>query len=183
MSTPIVVDTCVLINFLRINRMDLIGRYPGTFIATGDVADEIIDNDERENERDPYVNALDDGHLVQVALSKRELEIREDILRGEFMPWVHLRRRLLGRGERSALAVAINRNYSLLASDDRDVILYILELAAILEHQLSCLCTQDIMLELIERQVLSVEEADLILVDWRENHKFNLKIESFRELL
>ena len=179
MSTPIVVDTCVLINFLCINRMDLIGRYPGTFVATEDVADEIIYN----HERDLYEKALANDHLVQVDMDLREIGIRRDIFRGEPIPGVHLHGRHLERGERSVLAVAISRNYSLLASDDRDVIRYILELAAILEHQLSCLCTQDIMLELIERQVLSVEEADLILVDWRKNHKFNLKIGSFRELL
>jgi predicted nucleic acid-binding protein len=44
MSSPIVVaDTSVLINFLKIDRMDLIGAFPRRFLATDHVADELVD--------------------------------------------------------------------------------------------------------------------------------------------
>ena len=39
----IVADTSVLINFLRIDRMDLIGAHPASFITTDNVAAEIVD--------------------------------------------------------------------------------------------------------------------------------------------
>jgi hypothetical protein len=39
----IVADTSVLINFLRIDRMGLIGAHPASFIATDHVAAEIAD--------------------------------------------------------------------------------------------------------------------------------------------
>ena len=43
-SVIIVADTSVLINFLKIDRMDLIGRFPQRFLATDHVAAEISDN-------------------------------------------------------------------------------------------------------------------------------------------
>ena len=184
MSTLIAVDTCVLINFLRINRMDLIGRYPGKFFTTDDVADEIICDNRYANEGILYKKALRDGHLAQVAMTFREIEIRDNMLQGEPILGAHSRKKKpLGRGERSAIAVAINRNYSLLATDDEDAIRCIPDLAAIFGNQLSNLRTQDIMVELIKRQVLSVEQADVILAVWKGKHKFDLKIESFRKLL
>ena len=39
----VVADTSVLINFLRIDRMDLIAAHPASFIATDHVAAEIAD--------------------------------------------------------------------------------------------------------------------------------------------
>ena len=42
-SSIIVADTSVLINFLKVDRMDLIGAYPRQFLATDHVADEIAD--------------------------------------------------------------------------------------------------------------------------------------------
>lgn len=45
MSSPIIVaDTSVLINFLRIDRMDLIGLFPRRFLATDHVAQEIAES-------------------------------------------------------------------------------------------------------------------------------------------
>lgn len=40
----IIADTSVLINFLRIDRMDLIGAHPSAFVATEHVAVEISDS-------------------------------------------------------------------------------------------------------------------------------------------
>lgn len=39
----VVADTSVLVNFLRIDRMDLIGAHPASFIVTDHVAIEIAD--------------------------------------------------------------------------------------------------------------------------------------------
>ena len=181
MSTLIAVDTCVLINFLRINRMDLIGRYPGKFFTTDDVANEIIYDDRYANERILYKEALRDGRLVQVDMTFREMEIRR-MLRSVPLGSRSQKKKPLGRGERSAIAVAIIRKYSL-ATDDEDAIRCIPDLAAIFGNQLSNLRTQDIMVELIKRQVLSVKQADVILAVWKGKHKFDLKIESFRKLL
>jgi predicted nucleic acid-binding protein len=44
-TTPVVVaDTSVLINFLRIDRMVLLGRYPGRLLATDHVENEVADD-------------------------------------------------------------------------------------------------------------------------------------------
>jgi hypothetical protein len=58
-----------------------------------------------------------------------------------------------------------------------------LQEAALGENALSILRTQDIMVELIRGTVVSIEAADAILVDWAVNHRFRLKIASFRDVL
>ena len=47
MSIIVVADTSVRLNFLRIDRMDLLGRFPGRFLATDHVAAEITDATQR----------------------------------------------------------------------------------------------------------------------------------------
>jgi hypothetical protein len=48
---------------------------------------------------------------------------------------------------------------------------------------LSILRTQDIVVELIRKGVVSVEAADAIHVGWATNHRFKLNIASFQDLL
>jgi hypothetical protein len=60
-SAIVVADTSVLINFLRIDRMDLIGRHPQRFLAT-DHVDAEITNDYAE-QRTRYQNAVASGLL------------------------------------------------------------------------------------------------------------------------
>jgi len=57
----IVADTSILLNFLRIDRMDLIGSHPDSFIATDHVAAEIT-NPEQQGR---YTDALSAGHLAE----------------------------------------------------------------------------------------------------------------------
>jgi hypothetical protein len=62
MTPPIVVaDTSVLINFLRIDRMDLVGRYPGRLPATDHVRSELADDYPEQKVR--YEAAVAAGHL------------------------------------------------------------------------------------------------------------------------
>jgi hypothetical protein len=50
-STIVVADTSVLINFLRIDRMDLIGRHPHRLLATDHVGAEISSGYPEQQER------------------------------------------------------------------------------------------------------------------------------------
>jgi predicted nucleic acid-binding protein len=88
----------------------------------------------------------------------------------------------LGAGERSAIAVALNRKCAL-AIDDSRAIKRAIEEAGITGSSLSIVRTQDIVVELIKQNVLSVEAADAIRSEWATNHRFTLKITSFRDLL
>ena len=170
-SAIVVADTSVLINFLRIDRMDLIGAHPASFIATDHVAAEIADTYPDQQAR--YAAALNAAQLTEQRIDDpSELEM--------FLRLAAKGR--LGAGERAAIAVALNRGCDL-AIDDSRAIRRALEEAALWENVLSILRTQDIVVELIRKGVVSVEAADAIHVDWATNHRFKLKIVSFQDLL
>jgi predicted nucleic acid-binding protein len=167
----VVADTSVLINFLRIDRMDLIAAHPTSFIATDHVATEITGTYPDQQVR--YAAALDAGQITE--------ERVDDPVEMEMFLRLAAKGRL-GAGERAAIAVALNRGCAL-AIDDSRAIQRALQEAALGQNTLTILRTQDVMLELIRRRTISVETADTILVDWATNHRFKLKIASFRELL
>jgi len=165
----VVADTSVLVNFLRIDRMDLIGAHPDSFIATDHVNAEITEPDQKSR----YSTALSAGYLVEQRVDDSvEVEIFLRLSRGG----------RLGAGERSAIAVALNRNYRLAIQDNRAIGRAIQE-AGISGNPVSIMRTQDIVVELIRSQALTVEMADALLVNWASNHRFRLNISSFRELL
>jgi len=166
----VVADTSVLINFLRIDRMDLIEAHPASFIATDHVAGEIADTYPEQQTR--YAAALNAGQITERRIDdSAELEI--------FLRLAAKGR--LGAGERAAIAVALNRGCAL-AIDDSRAIRRALQEATLGENALSILRTQDIVVELIRKGVVSVEAADAIQVDWATNHRFKLKIVSFQDL-
>src|SRR3989304_1606887 len=167
----VVADTSVLINFLRIDRMDLIGAHPASFIATDHVAAEIADTYPEQQAR--YAAALNAAQITEQRIDDpAELEI--------FLRLAAKGR--LGAGERAAIAAALNRGCAL-AIDDSRAIRRALEEAGIAGNPLPILRTQDIVVELIRGGIMSVEAADRILTDWANNHRFRLKITSFRDLL
>jgi predicted nucleic acid-binding protein len=101
-SAIVIADTSVLINFLRIDRMDLIGAHPASFIATDHVAAEIADT--YPDQQTCYEVALTAGQVTQHRIDDpAELDI--------FLRMAEKGR--LGAGERSAIAVALNRGCAL----------------------------------------------------------------------
>ena len=167
----VIADASVLINFLRIDRMDLIGSHPGFFIATDKVADEISYSDQKSR----YKAALSSGCLVQQRIED-PLEV-EQFLRLDLEYGRHL-----GAGELSAIAVALSRNCSL-AIDDNRAVRDALRKIGLGDRPGRIIRTQDMIVELIRRNLLALKEAESIKVDWETNHRFALKFSSFRELL
>jgi predicted nucleic acid-binding protein len=167
----VIADTSVLINFLRIDRMDLIGAHPASFGVTDHVAVEIADTYPDQQAR--YGAAVAAGQIDQHRIDD-PLELEMFLRLAE--------RGRLGAGERSAIAVALNRS-SALAIDDSRAIYRAIEEAGIAGNALTIVRTQDIIVELIRNGVVSVEVADAIHVDWAINHHFKLKIASFQDLL
>jgi predicted nucleic acid-binding protein len=172
METSIVIaDTSVLINFLRIDRMDLIGAHPFPFIVTDHVAEEVSES--YADQRGRLDAALAAGHLTQQSIdTASEVEI-----------FLRLGQRgRLGSGERSAIAVALHRGWTL-AIDDSRAIKRAIQEADLSDKPLPILRTRDVMVQLIEAGIIDIARADAIKDDWRANHRFALAIRSFADLL
>jgi predicted nucleic acid-binding protein len=163
----IVTDASVLINFLRIDRIDLIAGHSHAFLATDHVANEVSDRYPDQQRR--FASALDSGTLTLIPVAAAE-ELRL------FASLSATGR--LGAGECSAIAVAVQRGYSL-AIDDRVAN----RLARRFAPSLHILTTQDLVVSMIRQDLLDVDEADRIKHEWSTRHRFTLKLDSFQSLL
>ncbi len=172
MTLPIVVaDTSVLINFLKIDRMDLVGRYPGRLLATDHVQSELADDYPEQRAR--YEAAVTGGFFDTCSVT----DPAELSLFGRLGPGVRL-----GAGECSAIAVALSRGFALAIDDNRAIKIALRE-AELAGKPLIVLRTQDIVVALIRASVLTVEEADRVKAEWEQRHRFRLKVRSFQDLL
>ena len=163
----IVTDTSVLINFLRIDRTDLIAGHSHDFLATDHVAAEISDRYPDQQQR--FAEALGAGVISETRVTMPE----ELQLFGSLFATGRL-----GAGECSAIALAVHRGY-ILAMDDRLAIRHAREADA----SLRILATQDLMVSMIREGLLDVEQADRIKRDWAARHRFRLTLDSFQELI
>jgi len=172
MTLPIVVaDTSVLINFLKIDRMDLVGRYPGRLLATDHVQSELADDYPEQRAR--YEAAVTGGFLDTCSVT----DPAEVSLFGRLGPGVRL-----GAGECSAIAVALSRGFAIAIDDNRAIKIALRE-AELAGKRLIVLRTQDIVVALIRASALTVEEADRVKAEWEQRHRFRLKVRSFQDLL
>lgn len=163
----IVSDTSVLVNFLRIDRMDLIARHSQDFVVTDHVVEEITNYYPEQQAR--FAAAVAAGTLQQVSVS----EPAELALFGSLTASVRL-----GIGECSAIALAVHRGH-ILAIDDRRA----MNEARRVSQSLRVLRTQDLMVSMIREELLGVDEADAIKDSWAMNHRFRLPFHSFGEIL
>lgn len=163
----VVADTSVLVNFLCIDRMDLIAGHSSHFVITDHVAAEITDHYPGEQER--LEAALAQGIVEQQSVSgATELDLFGRLIAGG----------RLGPGECAAIAFAIANNHAL-AIDDRTAASH----ARQLNPEIVVLSTQDIMVDLLRAGMLAVEEADRIKDTWATEHRFRLTIASFGDVL
>ena len=163
----VVTDTSVLVNFLCVDRMDLLARHSDRFVITDHVASEITDHYPEQKSR--LSAALADGTVEQLSVSG---DMALDLFR------TLSETRKLGSGENAAIAYAI-ANDCALAIDDRTAA----RKARELKPDIVILSTQDIMVHLIRSGELEIAEADRIKDTWADQHRFRLAITSFREVL
>ncbi len=163
----IVTDASVLINFLRIDRIDLIAGHSHAFLVTDHVANEV--SDRYPNQQRRFASALDSGALTLIPVAATE-ELR---LFASLSATARL-----GAGECSAIAVAVQRRYTL-AIDDRVAN----RLARRFAPSLHIVTTQDLVVSMIRLNLLDVEEADRIKHEWSDQHRFRLNLDSFGSLL
>lgn len=164
----VILDTSVLINFLSVDRMDLLARHPGyRFLITEHVRGEVTAHYSDQVER---LNAA----LASNALEETRVEAVEEL--ALFAQLTQNRR--LGLGECAAIAAAVRRGH-VLAIDDK-----VARRAALtLSPSLPVIDTQALMVSLIRAGVLTVEDADAVKLVWETEYSFKLKIDSFRNLL
>lgn len=163
----LITDTSILINFLNIDRLDLLISFPGKFLITEHVVDEItLDFPDQKNR---LHSAIANGELeVITADSEQELQLYNNLIK----------EKRLGAGECSAIACAISRKYCLAMEDARAC-----KQTLKLEPSIEILRTQDLMVRLIVDKVITVEEADAIKSDWQIKYRFAFKFQSFIEII
>mgnify|MGYP000111690059 CR=1 FL=1 len=167
-ATPILVtDASVLINFLRIEQLDILCGYPAAILITRHVADEI--SEFYPSQRALFEQALADN-LIQIIPPTTDAE---NDLFSELMGDGRL-----GIGECSAIAHAITHGCAL-AMDDRRANAR----ASELRPEILLLGTHDIVVHAIRRGELTVHAADDIKAVWAENHRFRLRFNSFADIV
>lgn len=165
---PVLLDTSVLINFLAIDRVDLIASHPEyQFFVTEHVRSEVTTHYGEQLVR--LEKSLNGGGLKEMrGESIEELTLFAQLSRNP----------RLGLGECAAIAAAVTRTQTL-AIDDKAA----RKAATELSPELVVLDTQAIVLSLIRSGALAVEEADAIKEIWGRDCCFRLKIASFPDLI
>lgn len=165
---PVVLDTSVLINFLAIDRVDLLAHHPQyRFLVSEHVRNEVT------------AHYQDQLFRLEAALRERALEETRVEAIEELALFAQLTKNpRLGLGECAAIAAAVTRAQPL-AIDDKAARKAALDVAP---GQV-LVDTQSIMLSLVSAGVLTLAQADTIKTTWEEGHNFRLKIGSFAELL
>lgn len=160
----VLTDTSVLINFLHLDRLDLLGKLPGyEFQVPDHVVEEI---------RDPVLRGRMEEGLRSGVLSVPSIT---DLVEIESYARFH---RTLGQGEAACLAVAVCRG-CYVASDDRGAFRRAVTEGIGKERIIT---TPDLIVLTIRTGLASVEVADGWKVTLEEN-RFRMRFASFREIL
>lgn len=160
----VAVDASVLINFLHLDRTDLLAAFAGWRFV---VPEEVVEEIRREEQRARLQQALTLGHLaVEASTDLEEIALALDL------------RAVMDRGEAACLASAIHRGWSI-ACDERGPFLREardrIGLARLLD-------TPGLLLLAIRRGLLSIEGADALKAQL-EAHRFRMRFASFADIL
>ena len=163
--TPIVLDASVLLNFVKIGRIELLGQLGTSVVLLDQVLDEVI----RPEQREAVEGAVKAGILdLQSVRNPVEVALFAS-LRADGR---------LGAGECAVLAVALTRNWGAGLQDRRA------RVEGQRRREELALCqTEDLVLTLIQSGHLTLEEADGFLVEWAAKHRFKSRLTSFRDLM
>ncbi len=153
-------DASVLINFLKIKRIDLLQDCAYFFHITDHVEKEI-------HQHYPEQKELLYFGFDQKIFQKTNADTIEELntfakMHGE---------RQLGAGECAAIAIAHHRGYYL-AIDDKQAI----KKASHLISPHLILRTGTLLLEMIDKQILPIEEAIALREIWERKHRFKLNV-------
>lgn len=161
----LILDASVLINFLTIDRIDLLQHLPGHhFVITAHVASEITYPDQTQR--------------LATAMQAGALQLLPAGGHAELATFARLTA-TLGVGESAAIAAAQHRSM-LVAVEDRAA----RRTAESLVGKANVLGTADLVVRGIQAGVITVAEADAIKGAWETKHRFSLnQFQSFGDLL
>ena len=163
-----VLDTSVLINFLRVNRLDLLARHPCyKFYITDHVRAEITDH--YPDQREKLDQAIASGNLQELRVTDHE----------EIQAFGQLSAsKRLGAGECSAISVAAIRRFVLAIDDKRAQ-----KEAKAFSPELVLIDTEHLLLSLIREGVIDVADADGIKLELERKDRFKMNFGSFADRL
>lgn len=164
-ETIVVTDTSVLINFLALDKLNLLSALKGKrFLVTDHVRDEVTAHYPEQLER--LNQALATGIIEEISVTDfSELQL-----------FAELTQTGLGLGECSAIAVAVHRSYTV-AIDDKTARKRI----AVRHPTVAVLTTESLVILMIRESVLTVAGADAMKSEWEAHHRFRLPFQSFAE--
>jgi predicted nucleic acid-binding protein len=163
----VITDTSVLVNFLVIDRTDLLSRLPNhRFVVTDHVRAEVTEIYPDQLRR--LEAAFDAGTMEEIRVTDLQ----------EVQLFAQLTAIGLGTGECSAIAVAAHRRLAL-AIDDKRALKKIRSAG----FDLAIHSTESIVVLLLQHSVLTVAEADALKQEWEQNHRFRLGFTSFAQRL
>lgn len=161
-----ILDASVLINFLKVARIDLLARHPGfRFIVIDAVRSEITEQYPRQV--DLLLRALASGALLPDG-SPGEIQVEELAILAALADLP------LGKGEKAAVAAAKTRALALAMDDERAWKMARHFLVGVPRET-----TPSLMITLVKYGVLNVQEADAIKADWESAHRFKMSFSSF----
>ena len=161
----IITDASVLINFLVLDRAELLAGLPNhRFLVTDHVRAEVTAHYPEQLQR--LEEAFAKGILEEISVTELE----------EVSLFARLTAAGLGIGECSAIAVASHRKLAL-AIDDKSAVKKLTNLGLCL----TILSTELLVVLLIRETVLTVAEADAMKAEWEKNYRFRLTFASFAD--
>ena len=163
--TPLVLDASILLNFVKVGRIDLLGALDSPVLLLDQVRAEVM--------------RLEQSQVVTEALTAGIMALESVTDLAEVTLFADLRADgRLGAGECAVLAVALYRHWVAGLQDKRA------RAEGRRRRRALQLCgTEDLMVTLLRSGAVTLAEADQLLVEWAAQHRFGLKIASFSELL
>ena len=160
--SPIVVDTSVLLNFLKARRLDLLRACTARLVIPTEVRGEVL----RPDQVAALDAALADGWISEDKISAMV----------EVALFAQLAARgALGIGERAVIAIAATRGWGAALQDKPAR-----EEAQRRNKAMELHSTESFVREAIEHGVITYDEADALLVEWRTQHRFRTLLTTFR---
>jgi predicted nucleic acid-binding protein len=164
MGTDTACDTCILINFALVDRMDLLTTLTEFKLC---IPEDVWAEIER-----PELRQIVEQHFRNGQLQLVRLDAPEELA------LFAIYRQVLGKGESACLAIAENRGWAIATDESKDRKWR----RTIADKKLQIINTQTLIFRSIQDGKITVEEADAIKATLEVN-RFRLSINSFADLL
>lgn len=163
--TVVVIDTSILLNFVKIERLALLDRLGLPVLILDQVLDEVVQPKQRD--------------LIDEAIANATLDLQSVTDLKEVALFAELRADgRLGAGECAVLAVALNRQL-IAGLQDRKARAE----AQRRDKSLRMWQTEDIILKLLHDRQFTLAEADRLLHELATKHRFKSRIHTFSGLI